>query len=72
MNYLCILSSLRKRNMVFTVDLSTHLLVWFCGSLVRDEARTVPLPGTERRPRADWESWGISPRPWNHQNHQVR
>lgn len=38
------------------VDNYTHLLVWLSGSLVRDEALTVPLPGRERLPLADWVS----------------
>lgn len=45
------------------VYISTYLVVWLSGSLVREEALTVPLPGRERRPLADWVSWGISPRP---------
>lgn len=35
------------------VDIYTHLLVWLSGSLLSDEALTVPLPGRERLPRAD-------------------
>lgn len=66
------ISCFRKRlllvwsdNSAVVLDIHTHLLVWLRGSLVRDEALTVPLAGRERRPRADWVSWGISPRPWN-------
>ena len=33
------------------------------GSLLSDEALMVPLPGSERLPRAEGGSWGISPRP---------
>lgn len=35
------------------VDIHTHLLVWLSGSLLSDEALTVPLPGRECLPRAD-------------------
>ncbi len=59
-------SALKAEFSVYTallVDIYTHLLVWLSGSLVRDEALTVPLPGRERLPLADWVSWGISPRP---------
>ena len=41
------------------------------GSLVRDEALTVPLPGSERRPLAEGVSWGISPRPCTDHNTQI-
>jgi len=48
---------------VVLVALGVVAVVCLRGSLVSDEALVVPLPCSERLPRAECRSWGISSRP---------